>query len=63
LDFEKRKGKQPGIGHRLELQQSAETTLVFSIPKTATGLKALIEEGPWLTNLLFPGNEDVFPLE
>lgn len=62
LIYEKRNGSQPGIAHRLELHQSMETVLVFAIPKNTNNLKALIEEGPWITNLLFPDDEEVFLL-
>ncbi len=58
--YEKQNGIQPGIAHRLELHQSMETALVFAVPKNTPGLKALIEEGPWITNLLFPVDEQVF---
>lgn len=62
-DYEKHNGAQPGITHRLELHQSMETVLVFTVPKNASGLKALIEEGPWITNLLFPVDEQVFLIQ
>jgi hypothetical protein len=59
-EYEKYNGAQPGIAHRLELHQSMETVLVFILPRTAKDLKAKIEEGPWITNLLFPEDEQVF---
>ena len=62
-DYEKSSGVQPGIAHRLELHQSMGTVLVFTVPKNATGLKALIEEGPWITDLLLPVNEQVFLIQ
>jgi hypothetical protein len=58
--YEKQNGPQPGMGHRLELHQSMETVLVFAVPPNAAGLSALIEEGPWITGLLFPVDEQVF---
>jgi len=58
--FEKQKGGQPGISHRLELGQSMETIMVFAFPRQSKGLKALIEEGPWITNLIFPDDRQVF---
>lgn len=61
--YEQKYGAQPGIGHRLELHQSLKTVLVFMLPKRATGLQALIEEGPWITNLLFPEDQQVFPVK
>ena len=59
-DYEKDNGAQPGIAHRLELHQSLETASVFIVPKNAAGLKALIEEGPWIADLIFPADEQVF---
>jgi hypothetical protein len=60
LALEKQKGKQIPIDERLELHQSLETQLVFDVPKDAKGLKALIEEGPFITKLLFNENKEVF---
>jgi len=60
LALEKQKGKQIPIDERLELHQSLETKLVFDVPKDAKGLKALIEEGPFITRLLFNENKEVF---
>jgi hypothetical protein len=60
--FEKQAGKQISIGSKLELHQILETQLVFDIPKDAKNLKALIEEGPFITKLLFPENKQVFIL-
>ncbi len=60
--FEKFAGPQPGIGHRLELHQSLETKLVFAVPKSSRHLKALIEEGPFITRFLFPDDEEVFSI-
>lgn len=53
-------GPQPGIGHRLDLHQSLETLLAFAVPKNAGGLNVLIEEGPPITNLIFPEDKMVF---
>ena len=58
--LEKQIGKQIPIDERLELNQSLETQLVFDIPKEAKKLKILIEEGPFITKLLFVENRDVF---
>ena len=58
--LEKQIGKQIPIDERLELNQSIETQLVFDIPKDAKNLKALIEEGPFITKLLFNENKEVF---
>jgi len=58
--LEQTAGAQPGIGQRLELRQSLETKLVFAVPVQSTGLKVLIEEGPFITNLLFPDDRQVF---
>jgi hypothetical protein len=59
-EYEKHNGTQPGIAHRLELHQSMGTVLIFTVPKTSTDLKVLIEEGPWITDLLFLADEEVF---
>ena len=61
-NYEEHHASQPGIGTRLQLHQSMETVLVFALPKGSTGLKAFIEEGPWITNLLFPEDYQVFLL-
>jgi hypothetical protein len=58
--LEKIAGKQPGIDSRLELHQSLETQLVYAIPSNAKKVKALIEEGPFITKLLFADDQDVF---
>jgi hypothetical protein len=58
--YEKEHGAQPGIGHRLELNESLETVLVFVLPIKASEFHALIEEGPWITSLLFPEDQIVF---
>jgi hypothetical protein len=58
--LEKQIGKQIPIDEKLELHQSLETQLVFDIPKNAKNLKALIEEGPFITKLLFSENKEVF---
>ena len=57
-------GIQIPIDERLELHQSLQTKIVFEIPKEATGLKALIEEGPpYITSLLLHDNQRVFELK
>jgi hypothetical protein len=56
-------GKQISIGERLELHQSLETLLVFDIPKEAKNLYALIEEGPFITELLFNTDKEIFLLQ
>ena len=61
--LEKVSGKQAGIDKKLELHESSETILVYNIPKNRNGLKALIEEGPFITRLLLPGNKEVFTIE
>lgn len=58
--LEKQTGSQIPIDERLELNQSLETKLVFDIPNEAKKLKVLIEEGPFITKLLFNENRDVF---
>ena len=56
-------GKQISIDERLELNQSLETQLVFDIPKEAKNLYALIEEGPFITKLLFREDNKIFSLQ
>jgi hypothetical protein len=55
-------GKQNEIGERLELRESKQTKLVFDIPRREKGLKALIEEGPFITAFLLPEDKSVFLL-
>jgi hypothetical protein len=55
-------GKQKDIGERLELHESLDTKLVFDIPRHELGLKALIEEGPFITKFLLPEDREVFLL-
>ena len=61
--FEKQRGKQISIDSRLDLHQSLETQLVFEIPIKSNGLKAFIEEGPFITKLLFYSDREVFLLK
>jgi hypothetical protein len=56
-------GRQINIGQRLELNQSIETKLVCSVPRKSVGLKVLIEEGPFITHLLFPEDYSVFVVQ
>ena len=56
-------GKQIPIDVKLELHQSLETQLVFDIPQDAKNIKAIIEEGPFITKLLLPDNSEVFVLQ
>ena len=51
------------IDHRLELNQSLETKLVFDVPKNAYNLKILIEEGPFITKLLLRSDNKVFQIQ
>jgi hypothetical protein len=61
--LEKINGKQIPIDERLELNQSLETQLVFDIPENTKDLLVLIEEGPFITKLLFNENKEVFSLK
>jgi len=56
-------GNQVSIDQRLELHQSLETQLVFDIPKEANNLSVLIEEGPFITKLLFQDDNTVFRIQ
>jgi hypothetical protein len=58
--LEKVEGKQAPLDSRLELHQSIDTKLVFAVPASVKGLKVLIEEGPFITKLLFPASQEVF---
>jgi len=53
-------GNQIPIDQKLELHQSVETQVVFDIPQNAKKLYALIEEGPFITNLLLQDDKQVF---
>jgi hypothetical protein len=55
-------GKQNDIGKRLELDESLVTKIVFEIPRNKRGLKAMIEEGPFITKFLLPEDKEVFLL-
>ncbi len=57
---ETKSGKQPDLDQRLELHQSLETKMVFSLPKTVQEFKILIEEGPFITQILFPEDRSVY---
>jgi hypothetical protein len=61
--LEKLEGKQTPIDIRLELHQSLETRLVFKVPDESKYLKAIIEEGPFITKLLFNDRKEVFLLQ
>jgi len=56
-------GKQIAIDAKLELHLRLEMQLVFDIPQDAKNLKAIIEEGPYITKLLFHANRKVFALD
>ena len=58
--LERQIGKQISIGARLELHQSVDTQLVFDLPGDAQNSKVLIEEGPFITQLLFWEDKEVF---
>jgi hypothetical protein len=60
--LENTEGKQKNIGERLELHESKETKIVFDIPRHEKGLKALIEEGPFITAFLLPEDREIFLL-
>jgi hypothetical protein len=61
--LEDMKGKQIPLDSRLELHQSLETELVFDVPVASLNLKAIIEEGPFITKFLFQGDKEVFLLK
>ena len=47
---------------RLELGESKTINLNFVLAANATKIMAIIEEGPWITNLLFPEDQPVFKI-
>jgi len=51
------------LDSRLELHESKKTTARFVVPAEIADLKVLIEEGPWITRLLFPEDQPVFSLK
>jgi hypothetical protein len=55
-------GKQIPIDKKLELHQSLETQLVFDVPKDAKNVRAIIEEGPFITSFLLKDDNQVFIL-
>jgi hypothetical protein len=63
LALEELTGKQIPVDQKLELHQSLETQLVFDVPKDAKDLKAIIEEGPFITKLLINEHKEVFLLQ
>ncbi|MHA4811434.1 hypothetical protein ACX0G9_25260 [Flavitalea flava] len=50
------------LDSKLELHESKETNLAYALPATKKKLKAVIKEGPWITNLLFPEDQIVFTI-
>jgi hypothetical protein len=60
--LEKQLGEQLPFDSRLELNQSLETEMVFDVPVTAKNLRILIEEGPFITTILFDDNKKVFAI-
>jgi hypothetical protein len=60
LILEKSTGKQASLNTRLELHQSIETQLVFDLPANRRNMKAIIEEGPFITRFIFNTDRDVF---
>jgi hypothetical protein len=60
--LENAEGKQIPIDVKLELNQSLETQLVFDIPRDAKNIKAIVNEGPFITKLLLRNDSEVFVL-
>ena len=61
--LEKQRGKQNPIDSKLELHQSLETQLIFDIPINSKNLKGVIEEGPFITKLLFYPDREIYLLK
>ena len=60
--LERQFGPQTALDSKLALHQTLTTQLVFDVPKKSGNLKAVIEEGPWITNLLFKEDRKVFKI-
>jgi hypothetical protein len=60
--LEKHSGQKIQLGQRLDLGQSLSTQLVYKIPANAKKPKVLIEEGPFITKLLFKDDQSVYKL-
>jgi hypothetical protein len=60
--LEKQSGQKIQLDQRLDLGQSLSTQLVYKIPATAKHPKVLIEEGPFITKLLFKDDQSVYTL-
>ena len=61
--LQKQIGKQAPLDVRLELHQQIETQIAFQIPADKKNLIALIEEGPFITKLLFYADKEVFQIK
>ena len=61
--LEKQIGIQKPLDQKLELHDSIETKMVFACPAKAKGLKIFIDEGPFITNLLFPEDRMIFAVK
>lgn len=51
---------QPSLGQKLDLHESVQTRLVFALPKGRKPFQILIEEGPFISNMIFPASQPVF---
>ncbi|GEM_PF-690518 len=60
--LERHSGNQIALDSKLELHQTLKTQMVFDVPKESKDLKAVIEEGPWITKLLFKEERKVFKI-
>ncbi|MEI6142693.1 MAG: hypothetical protein WCP85_25690 [Mariniphaga sp.] len=60
--LERHLGSQIALDSKLALHQSLQTLLVFDVPKSSENLRAIIEEGPWITKLLFKEDRKVFKI-
>ena len=63
VDIYQFEGKQIPIDSKLELHQSLETQLIFDIPINSKNLKGVIEEGPFITKLLFYPDREIYLLK
>ena len=47
---------------KIVTSETLKTQMVFDVPKESKDLKAVIEEGPWITKLLFKEERKVFKI-
>lgn len=63
MEIEKVFGKQRPIDTRLELHEIVDTKVVFNLPTNNGSYKIVINEGPWITKLIWPSDRTVFEVK